>query len=95
MVLKGVDMSGYDLAAAEARHLAFDETLDRIRAEGAQAYGDGLGRADNPYVDHPEVHYARAWTGGWAEACLGIWTPPRPLEEREKEAEEFLARVPR
>jgi len=88
-------MSGYDLAVAEARQLAFDETLDRIRAEGAQAYADGRGREDNPYLDHPEVHYARAWTGGWAEACLGIWTPPKSLEERVDQASEYLARVPR
>jgi len=79
-------MSGYDLAEAEARQIAFDETLARIRTEGAQAYVDGLGRGDNPYFGHPERHYAVTWTGGWAEASLGIWHPSAPEEAEEANA---------
>jgi len=88
-------MDDKEFLEAEARQNAFEETLERIETEGAQAYEDGLGREANPYVDHPEVHYARAWTGGWAQACLGIWQPYKSQEERDEEARAYLLSIPR
>lgn len=52
------------------RQNEFDDRLELIRQEGAQAFADGLGRDACPYLDHPEPHYSTTWIGGWAEASL-------------------------
>jgi hypothetical protein len=88
-------MDDRDFLEAEARQNASEETLERIETEGATAYADRLGREDNPYIGHPEPHYARSWTGGWAQACLGIWKPYDSQEERDEEARQFLLSLPR
>lgn len=72
---------------AEARLNEFHATLRRIEAEGAQAFADGLERGANPYVGHPERHYATSWTGGWAQACLGIWQAPDSHHQAAEDAD--------
>lgn len=59
------------------RHNEFEDRLELVRQEGAQAFADGLGRDACPYLDHPEPHYRTSWIGGWAEASLfSIAKPP-------------------
>jgi ribosome modulation factor len=57
---------------AVLRQMAFDDHLESIRREGAEAFRAGLSREDCPYLDHPEPHFRATWIGGMAEAALGL-----------------------
>lgn len=54
----------------EARQNTFDDKLDQIRAEGREAFAQGVAKTASPYISDPESHFHHTWVGGWSEAKL-------------------------
>lgn len=48
----------------------FDDQIERIRAEGREAFAAGILKTASPYKEHVQPHFNNAWIGGWAEAKL-------------------------